>query len=530
VSDASLPNAPDAAVFDGRLPPPTFAAIETTMFCNLKCHFCIQYQDGTTVRGPHMEPETFERVSEVLFPHIESFQPSVSGEPLMSKGLDRVLERARDYGIRTEYYCNGTLLNEKMARLILPTLGRLNISFDGATKETFEKLRRGAKWETVLANVKGVVAAAKGMAVEQRPQIGFACTLMEPNIRELSNLVDLAAELGLDFVSAAHVLPGTAEVQEESLFHHQELARECIDRAVERAAERGVPFSVQPLDNLISTVAATTEMSSPHFRSGSIEDGVVAGLPAREVGMQKLRPWPAAAPVGADADKVAARKATRTGVAESRDDGKATESIWTCDYLWQKLYVAHDGNTAPCCVPGVPGLGNLVSRGLEEIWNGDLERSMRIGLVRKQPAPCCRGCQHIREVKDPGEVRRLLGGRTVPEESPLLPSALRPVTESAAVESQELQVFVDTPVLQWQGDDETVCYEVEMSQDGFRTLLFSTLWHDIQLAEPRFQIPQWAWDLAPVDETIHWRALALLSGERRVTARGTFRRRVEQSV
>ena len=104
-------------VFDGRVPAPTFAAIETTMFCNLKCHFCIQYQDGTTVRGPHMDEETFEKVSDVLFPHLETLQPSVSGEPLMSKGLDRVLAKAEQYGLRAEYYSNGTLLNERMAKL-----------------------------------------------------------------------------------------------------------------------------------------------------------------------------------------------------------------------------------------------------------------------------------------------------------------------------------------------------------------------------------------------------------------------------
>ncbi len=499
------------------------------MFCNLKCHFCIQYQDGTTVRGPHMEAETFERVSDLLFPHIETFQPSVSGEPLMSKGLDRVLEKAREYGVRTEYYSNGTLLNERMIRLILPTLGRLNISFDGATKETFERLRRGARWETVLANVKGAVAAASALPAEQRPEIGFACTLMEPNIRELPDLVDLAGDLGLDFVNAAHVLPGTAEVQEESLFHHQDLARECIDRAAERARARGIPFSVQPLDHLISTVAETEELASPYFRAASLQDGVVTRLPAQAVHTHKRRRWPTGIPEGADAGKVAVRRAAHRRARTPHRDAASVASIWTCDYLWHKLYVAHDGSTAPCCVPGVPALGNLLTRGLDEIWNGVLQRSMRIGLVRKQPVPCCRGCQHIREVKEPEEVRELLQGRQVPEQSPALPPALRPVRDVAPIEVQGSQVFVDVPVLSWRGHGEAEGYEVEMSQDDFRTLLFSTLWHDTRLAEPRYQVPEWAWQLAPTDQTIHWRALALLPDERRVLARGSFRRHIPEA-
>ena len=62
-----------------------------------------------------------------------SFQPSVSGEPLMSKGLDRVLAEAERMAVRAEYYTNATLLGPRVIERILPTAGRINISFDGAT-------------------------------------------------------------------------------------------------------------------------------------------------------------------------------------------------------------------------------------------------------------------------------------------------------------------------------------------------------------------------------------------------------------
>ena len=62
----------------------------------------------------------------------------------MSKGLGRMVELAEEYGVRTEYYTNGTLLNDRMISMILPTLGQICISFDGASKETFEYLRAGS--------------------------------------------------------------------------------------------------------------------------------------------------------------------------------------------------------------------------------------------------------------------------------------------------------------------------------------------------------------------------------------------------
>ena len=130
-------------MFDGRVPFPQFASIETTMKCNLQCPMCLPYLEGSTVLGSHMDPDDFEQIGSALFPYVDRFQLTVSGEPLMSKGLGRMLDLAAEYGVRAEYYTNGTLLNDRMIALILPTLGEICVSFDGATKETFEYLRAG---------------------------------------------------------------------------------------------------------------------------------------------------------------------------------------------------------------------------------------------------------------------------------------------------------------------------------------------------------------------------------------------------
>src|SRR5262245_5608534 len=140
--------------FDGRVPPPVVASVETTMFCNLECPMCFQFLNGTTVSGPHMDLQLFEKIAREILPVIDVLQPSVSGEPLMSRGLDRMLELAAAHGVRLDYTTNGTLLTRAMIRRILPTLGQLFVSFDGATRETFERLRRGASFDQVVANIR----------------------------------------------------------------------------------------------------------------------------------------------------------------------------------------------------------------------------------------------------------------------------------------------------------------------------------------------------------------------------------------
>lgn len=519
--------APSPRVFDGTLPPPSFASIETTMYCNLSCPFCIQFQDGTTVRGPHMEAATFEAVAAKLFPHLEVFQPSVSGEPLMSRGLERILELAARHGMRGVYHSNGTLLNDRLVAMILPTLGRLNISFDGATKPTFESLRRGAQFERVLENIRRVVAAARTLPPAERPQIGLACTLQEGNVRELPQLIDLAADLGLDFVGAAHVLPGTAEIQNWSLHRHRALAREHIGLAFARAQARGLPFWVQPLDELIVAMADEPEPVSPHSHARTIAkaDGVEADVPAGSVNCERLAPIPVTPPRGADPASVAARRAARAE-AERADAGSSYDApIWTCDFLWNKLYVNHQGGAAPCCVPGVPELGSIARQPLEEVWNGEIQRTLRLGLVCREPAPCCRGCQHIRKVEDRSEIRRLLGGRAIPHERGPLPVALRPLRASAhaiAAPPMRSEHHAEAPRLAWPALAGAEGYEVEVSTDGYRTLLFTTAWHGIELDEPAFELPEWAWRLAPKAQDLAWRALAILPDHKEVVGAGAF--------
>jgi MoaA/NifB/PqqE/SkfB family radical SAM enzyme len=76
------------------------------------------------------------------------------GEPLINPDIYKMIDMAEDAGIRTGMSTNGTRLDEKAsAKLLDSKLSMLYISLDGATKQTFEKIRIGAKFEKVHANV-----------------------------------------------------------------------------------------------------------------------------------------------------------------------------------------------------------------------------------------------------------------------------------------------------------------------------------------------------------------------------------------
>lgn len=504
--------------FDGRIPPPSFVNIETTKYCNLRCDMCHQFQDGTVITGPHLDQDHFERWADATLPFAERFQPSVTGEPLMSKGLPRMLAKAAEYGVRLDIVTNATLLNARMRRLILPVLGKLTVSFDGAEKGVFESVRVGANFESVVENVRALCAEVRDLPPERRPLVVLACVVMRRNIDELPALVDLAADLGVHWLAVSHMHPPTEDLKRESLVHDVERARARFDEAFERADTIGLPMTAQPLDQLIAA-SATSAGGRRHF---SVVDGAVEGLGARTVHADKIPDWPSA-PAGDDPQSVLARRARARAVsafAAYADDGTAAstdtateesqrpDSIWICDFLWNKTYVTLTGDVRTCCVPGTPVIGNIERESFESIWDDSVYAAMRARIARKDPAPVCKGCQHIVEITNPDQIDAYLQGRAVPSEEEIgeLPVVLDP-SRLAGVEIRDASA---APVLHWEEARDVQRYEVELSLDEFKTIAFASAWHDLEVSSNSFAVPQWAWDQAPVGAAVYWRSVAIL--------------------
>src|SRR5262249_32681121 len=75
------------------------------------------------------------------------------GEPFMDPKIYRRIEYCHRHSISTLLSTNGTFLDEATAaRLLRTPLEQITLSFDGATKESFEFYRKGARFEKVRDN------------------------------------------------------------------------------------------------------------------------------------------------------------------------------------------------------------------------------------------------------------------------------------------------------------------------------------------------------------------------------------------
>lgn len=129
--------------------------VETTKACNLKCPGCRRnYTQGTLVTEPgpvHLTPGALWRILATTNMMVVRFEGD--GEPTCNPHLRELVKMCGDLGIRSAMTCNGTLLDEKYIKFLEENgMSRIHISFDGATKSTFEKLRTGADFDKVLYN------------------------------------------------------------------------------------------------------------------------------------------------------------------------------------------------------------------------------------------------------------------------------------------------------------------------------------------------------------------------------------------
>jgi len=172
--------------------------LESAIACNLRCVMCPwpEYARKVDNKGI-MEPEVWAAIQ----PHLEEIQSidfTGGGEPLMQPRLVEWITEAHAAGCETGFLTNGTLLTpEKSAAAIEAGVDWVCVSVDGARKETYEAIRRGAKFETVCDHIAALNAVRKG----NRPKLMINFVMMPDNVGELEDLVDLADRLGVDQIN-----------------------------------------------------------------------------------------------------------------------------------------------------------------------------------------------------------------------------------------------------------------------------------------------------------------------------------------
>lgn len=116
------------------------------------------------------------------------------GDPFASKLYRLLMARlsAVEAPVRFQLRSNGLLLTRYLHELeILPRLTQLEISIDAASAETYEKVRKPAKWQTLLDNLE-FCQEVKSKYKQFRMQGNFV--IQADNFREIPEFIDLCSK------------------------------------------------------------------------------------------------------------------------------------------------------------------------------------------------------------------------------------------------------------------------------------------------------------------------------------------------
>ncbi|HVE87885.1 MAG TPA: glycosyltransferase [Myxococcales bacterium] len=318
--------------------------------CNLRCVMCEEH-------SPHSPRPALRRQGELphrrmpfhLVPKVlrelrptplREVIPSTMGEPLLYDGLEDVVAACREEGLFLNLTTNGTFPRRGArgwARLLLPVLSDVKISWNGATAETQEAVMQGARFEAMVQGLRDFIQERDAFAATfgHRPTVTLQLTFVETNVAELPDIVRLAAREGVD------------RVKGHQLWAHFE--------ALEAISLRRSPEAAARWNAAVEAAHAAVEAARRELGRAPRLENVV---PLRGAG----------------------------------DAAVAPDSV--CPFLGQEAWVSALGRFDPCCAPDAQRrtlgeFGNLHQTPLLAIWDGDAYRSLAAGYREK---PLCRGC------------------------------------------------------------------------------------------------------------------------------------------
>ena len=322
---------------------PAFLQIEPVGQCNLRCRMCaIQFRRDGPPHGPlaFMDFAAFTRLVDE-FPALRELHLQGLGEPMMHPRFFEMVAYAAGRGVTVSTNTNLTLLNERRAAACVTSgLARLHVSVDGATAETYERIRVRSRLDKVVRGL-GLLREAKDRLRSELPRVQMVSVVMRQNLHELPDLVRFAHRWGMERLWVQHL---------------------CHD-----FGEEGLPAHYRPMRDFVQEQTLLEEEPGRVARFFG-EARAVAGELGVDLRLPRTRPRPH--PPG-------------------------TPGRTRCGWPWDQAYVSYQGLAMPCCMVSTPdraNFGNMIDEGAAAVWNDPAFAAFRARLDSDDPPELCRSC------------------------------------------------------------------------------------------------------------------------------------------
>ena len=211
--------------------------IENVSRCNFRCKMCIVQKWHKGKRAEDLPLKNFKNIIDEFYSLVEIKLQGL-GEPLM-QGDDyfKMIKYAKDKKIWIRTVTNSSLLHLKdnYKKLIDTKIDEVQISFDGATKNVFEKIRRQSKFEQILKNCEYINKYAKN---NKRNVIKAWCVLQKDNYHEFFEIIKICSKVGFNQIVFSLDLHGSGN----SGFYNENLEKSVLNKINREKLEQAIRF------------------------------------------------------------------------------------------------------------------------------------------------------------------------------------------------------------------------------------------------------------------------------------------------
>lgn len=240
--------------------------LEPTTICDKKCLLC----EHTYW---HEKPESlsFDNFKNIVdqFPKLRWINITGEGTAYYNKDFLKMLEYLRSRRISVNFVDEFEHVNEEIGRKLIGLgVNCIWISMDGATKETYQKIKVGCDYEKVVANLKRFVELKKEMG-SPLPTLCFRFVVTNLNVQEMPKFVEMVHSLG-DLGDESKVeFVGLLKFGEIAHLYLPTIPQDIIDETVKKARELNVPVAFSHINEPeLPNIKYCTAWAEPYIMMG----------------------------------------------------------------------------------------------------------------------------------------------------------------------------------------------------------------------------------------------------------------------
>ena len=190
---------------DGISRPPVQIDLKLVDACNLRCKMCPQWGEAgyNFERAPTPPSKTVPlAVYEKLLDEVADFRPWFflwGGEPMLYPDIVPLIAGIKSRGMKVSLVTNGTVMADKVARLVELGVDVILFSVDGA-RDTHDNIRgfKGAFAKTMAAVEQ--LREERRKQKKAKPFLTFTSVITADNQHNFDEIYDVAAAAGVDLV------------------------------------------------------------------------------------------------------------------------------------------------------------------------------------------------------------------------------------------------------------------------------------------------------------------------------------------